>query len=328
MTISEVVASGDLDALVRLVDGLCSSRDWDGVVELRDRCRFAIERGLQLWPAAEYAEYRLALDAPGSHAGPVVTETAGRFALGPLWEVAASTHSWDELEPHLPSGPARTMAAHERVLRGDVVSPDDIDGGILELPLHIEDWEPTYPVAVYRSSEADFPAPDPGRFVANDTTPADVVVDPEANEALRALVRSWVEQSNGTVEVVAVEGDALGAIGALGHERFGSAQVTGSTAMAWMAWAAADGGAYGRRRGAPAGRFSAWWAAAALADLEWPPAPADLGDAVSELEWWLWEPEGTTSGWQLHLAVSDPAHGLGWAVSATDQRREEDVEDS
>ncbi|HEX9977948.1 MAG TPA: hypothetical protein VGB41_04885, partial [Acidimicrobiia bacterium] len=91
MTIKEAVDAGDLDRLTRLVDALCASRDWDGVVELRDRCRHAIERGLQLWPAAEFAEYRLALEAPGAYAGPVLVEGAGRFALGPLWEVAAST---------------------------------------------------------------------------------------------------------------------------------------------------------------------------------------------------------------------------------------------
>ena len=57
----EAVDRGDLDELVRLVDGLCGARDWDGVVMLRDRCRHALEeRGLQLWPAAEFAEYRLA----------------------------------------------------------------------------------------------------------------------------------------------------------------------------------------------------------------------------------------------------------------------------
>src|SRR3989304_8468425 len=85
MSIKETVDGGDLDALIRLVDGLCSSRDWDGVVEVRDRCRHALERGLQLWSAAEFAEYRLALEAPGSYAGAVLVEGAGRFALGPLW---------------------------------------------------------------------------------------------------------------------------------------------------------------------------------------------------------------------------------------------------
>src|SRR3990172_6099053 len=155
MSIKETVDGGDLDALIRLVDGLCSSRDWDGVVEVRDRCLHALERGLQLWPAAEYDEYRLAPHAPPAFAGRVVPEPAGRFALGPLWEVAASTHSWAELGPHLPSGPTRALAAHERVMRGEDVQGDPtIDPAVLEIPLMLERWEPQYPVATYRSSQA------------------------------------------------------------------------------------------------------------------------------------------------------------------------------
>src|SRR3989304_1665551 len=68
--VAEAVERGDLDALVRLVDGLASAREWDRIVEVRDRCRHALERGLQLWPAAEDAEYRLALEAPPAVAGP------------------------------------------------------------------------------------------------------------------------------------------------------------------------------------------------------------------------------------------------------------------
>ncbi len=33
--VAEAVDRGDLDALVRLVDGLCSARDWASVIELR-----------------------------------------------------------------------------------------------------------------------------------------------------------------------------------------------------------------------------------------------------------------------------------------------------
>ena len=64
-SLTEIVEQGDLDQLVRTVDQLCATRDWDGLVELRDRCRWALERGKQLWPAASLAEYRLALEAPG-----------------------------------------------------------------------------------------------------------------------------------------------------------------------------------------------------------------------------------------------------------------------
>ena len=44
---------------------------------------------------------------------------AGRFALGPLSEVAASTHTWAELAPHAPPGPLAAVTAHERVVRGE-----------------------------------------------------------------------------------------------------------------------------------------------------------------------------------------------------------------
>ena len=86
------VERGDVDELIRLVDSLCATREWDRLVELRDRCEQAIARGRQLWPVAAHAEYRLALEAPGRFAAIVLVEGAGRFAPGPLPEVAASTH--------------------------------------------------------------------------------------------------------------------------------------------------------------------------------------------------------------------------------------------
>jgi len=115
--IAEAVERGDLDELTRLIDALCEAREWDALVELRDRCARAVERGKQLWPAAHHAEYRLALEAPAPWAGSVLVEGAGRFALGPLSEVAASTHTWAELAPHAPAGPVAALAAHERVVR-------------------------------------------------------------------------------------------------------------------------------------------------------------------------------------------------------------------
>src|SRR5436309_15644255 len=97
--IVDAVEAGDLDELVRIIDGLCDAREWDGLVEVRERSHRALERGRQLWPAASYAEYRLALDAPAPYAALVLVEDAGRFALGPLYEVAASRHTWAELAP-------------------------------------------------------------------------------------------------------------------------------------------------------------------------------------------------------------------------------------
>ena len=325
--VGEAIARGDLDRLVRLVGDLCAAADWEGVVLLRDRSRAALERGLQLWPAAEYAEYRLALEAPGPFAGPVVVEGAGRFALGPLWEVAASTHSWEELAPHLPPGPARLLAAHERALRGeDLAAVPGIDPGGPELPLVLQAWEPRYPVAVFHAEKADFPGPArPDLRPLALPAPGPAVEDDETAEALAGLARPWAEQSNGKVEVALVEGTAAAAIAALRPSGVVAAPVDGAWALAAMAWAGASGGAYGRRRGAAAGRAAAWWAVAALADLDWPPAPERLGKALAAVPWLAWEPPEFALGWGLHLAGEIPGEGLGFAVAASDARREEPV---
>lgn len=326
--LNTAVAAGDLDALIRLVDGLSSAREWQRIVELRDRCRHALEqRGLQLWPAAEYAEYRLALDAPGSFAGAVVTEEAGRFALGPLWEVAASRLSWSELAPHLAPGPARALGAHERVMRGEDLTGDDtIDRHVLEIPLLLASWEPDYRVATFRSDEAEFEAPSrPSLSPIDLPGPGAGIDDDESIDALVDVGSVWAQQSNGSSRAVAVEGTAEGAIAALDHGSCAAAEVSGPDAMALVAWAAAGGGAYGRRRGSPVGRFVAWWLVATLADLAWPVDGTDLGSAVSAMRWLVWEPSGVTGGWSACVAVESPATGLAWALEALDSHREEDV---
>jgi hypothetical protein len=326
-SVVEAIGRGDLDALVRLVDTLCADADWEGLLLLRDRSRAALERGLQLWPAAEYAEYRLAREAPGPVAGPLVVEGAGRFSLGPLWEVAAGSHTWGEIGPHVPAGPARSLAAHERVLRGEDLSADPtIDRGVLDLPLVLEAWEPRYPVATFHAGRADFPSPAPANLESRPLPPAGrTAEDDESVEALVSLARPWAEQSNGRVEAVVVEGGAGEAIASLGHGQVLAGEVDGAGAMAWMAWAGASGGAYGRRRGGAAGRLAAWWAAATLAGLDWPAAPDRLGGAVTRMGWVLWEPPGFAFGWGLHLAGEVPGEGLGFAVEAEDSRREEDA---
>ena len=98
--------AGDLDELLRLVERYCDARDWDALARLHDRCRRGHETGQQLWPAAANAAYRLALDAPAAFAASVLEEGEGRFALGPLPEVAAQSHTWQELAPHAPASAA------------------------------------------------------------------------------------------------------------------------------------------------------------------------------------------------------------------------------
>jgi hypothetical protein len=317
------VERGDVDELIRLVDSLCASREWDRLVELRDRCEQAIARGRQLWPVAAHAEYRLALEAPGRFAAIVLVEGAGRFAPGPLPEVAASTHEWAELAPHARYGPPAVLAAHERVVRGEDLTGQTLPGPpVLDLPLRLAGWEPEYYLAHYRHDGVDLPGPPPSALEEVDVPapPPSGSHDP-ATDALLDAVRAWTEGSEGRAEAIAVRGDARAAVAGLGRDRVRMAEVAASEAMRTLAWAGASGGAHARRPGAAAGRFAAWWTGAALTGLleEWPVDAAALGNALTRLRWYAWDGGGAAAGWGLHLAIEDPSSGRSWAVAAIDQ---------
>ena len=133
--LAELVELGDPAALLRAVDGLCASRDWAGLVDLRQRLEEAVERGRPLWPVTTYVEYRMALDGPAPEAASVLRPGAARFALGPLTEVAATTHTFAELAPHLAVPAVAGAVAQERVLRGeDLREVPGAHGEVLELP--------------------------------------------------------------------------------------------------------------------------------------------------------------------------------------------------
>jgi hypothetical protein len=327
--LDEAVRGGDVDDLIRLVDACCATRDWDSLARLRARCDRAHQTGHQLWPAASHAAYRLALEAPAHHAAAVLVEGAGRFAPGPLPEVAAQHHSWAELAPHVVPGAPAMLAAHERVMRGEDLADVVFDGPpVLDLPTCLAEWEPTYPLAEYHEHEADFPTPASPPMAAIELPRASA---PErlddAAVALRDVTRIWTDGSNGRVEVAAVTGDVLDAIAALRHADATAApvhlaHVEPAVALAHLGWAGASGGAYGRRPGAAAGRFAALWAAAALTGLldVWPPEPDRLGDAVAELDWVLWNTAGPSTGWKIQLAVADHVRARSWALSAHDAR--------
>ncbi len=102
------------------------------------------------------------------------------------------------------------------------------------------------------------------------------------------------------------------------------APVGAGEAVALIGWAAASGGAYGRRRGAPIGRFAAWWLIAALVDLEWPVAPERMAEAAAALEWQVWEPLDLAPGWSASITIASVEHGLAWALEAHDTYREGD----
>lgn len=306
-----------------MIDGLCETRDWSGLVELRDRCVRAIERGRQLWPAAHHAEYRLALEAPGEWAARVLVEGAGRFALGPLAEVAACTHPWAELAPHAPATPTAALCAQERVVRGEDLRGIEVCGpDPLELPRVLLPWEPVYAVAQYRSHAADFPAPQVAEALQPVTLPAtfDRVERAGCARVLADLTAAWGAESEGSTEVASVRGDARAAVAALGHREARLAAITGADALALMAWAAASGGAHGRRRGAATGRLDALLALAVLTGRadEWPPDWGSLGRSLDDPAWFVWDAGGPVTGWALHLALEGRGEGIAYALAARD----------
>ncbi len=212
------------------------------------------------------------------------------------------------------------------MLRGEDLRDDESARAAgSELPLTCAPWEPAYLLPTYRPFEVELPGPPP-----LDLTPVvlpppgEPVDDRDAEDALRAAVEAWVVASNGAVATAAVRSGAEAAVAALGHPEVAWADVAAEEALARLAWAGASGGAHGRRRGAAAGRFAAWWALAALAglagpDAEWPPPADELGEAAASLRWAVWAPPGPRLGWSLHLAVEDPEDGLAWAIAATDR---------
>jgi hypothetical protein len=207
-------------------------------------------------------------------------------------------------------------------VRGEDLSDDDrVDRQVVELPLVLQPWEPRYPVAEYKAAEVDFGDPPAvSEWEAFEAEPAATVDDAETRRALVELATAWVTESNGRAEAVAVDGDAPGAIAALGARRGRLAHVDLADALAAMAWTGASGGAHGRRRGMAAGRFGAWWVLAALTGLldEWPVPPDDLGAAAASLRWYRWDTGEPETGWSLRLAVEDTQRGRAWAVSAVD----------
>ncbi|HLT96124.1 MAG TPA: DUF6183 family protein [Acidimicrobiia bacterium] len=317
--IRRAIEGSDTDELVRIVDGLVQGRDWQTMRTVRLLCEEAVERGKQLWAIPEYIRYRLALDGPPESAGPAVTEGPTRFTLGPLPEVVAGRLTWDDLDAHLEDGPERAFVAHERVVRGEDLEGASVDSMIMELPLRLLDWESRYTFPIYHSDRVEEPTPPfPEWSFEELPEPGPPVDDPDGIRALQAVTEHWVDSSNGRSVATCVEGDASRAVAALGLRRAALRRVDPATALAWIAWAAASGGAHGRRRGGAAGRFSAWWLATELGGEEWPPDPDRLGDAVHDLGWYLWHDGSPEIGWWLRVAIESPSEGIAWAVSAQD----------
>jgi Family of unknown function (DUF6183) len=319
--VEELVEAQDLNALLRVVDGLCAARSWDDLISLANRCEEALERGKQLWPIASHIDYRIALEAPGEYAAEVLVPESARFSHGPLTEVAASTHDWEELAPHIEYPQTAAYVAQERVLRGEVLGGDDrAHPEILGLPLALQSWEPVYALASYSGTYVEVAEPwEPAApLTAAEPVAPSTIDDPDVEEALLGLVTPWTNESNGAARVAVVEGDARGAASALTLGPFRMGALTAPEALQRLAWAAASGGAHGRRRGAALGRFLAWHAGAVLSGFDGPLDPVALGHALEDLRWYRFDEGAPEEGWVLRVTVEDPGTGWAAAIAATD----------
>ena len=327
--VSELIEAADMNALLRVVDGLCSTQSWEELIDLADRCEAALERGKQLWPIAAHIDYRIALEAPGEYAADVLESPLGRFALGPLTEVAASTHTWAELSPYVEADHAAAFVAQERVLRGeDLTGEPRAHPEVLELPLRLMDFEPHYALATYRSNVVEIADPwDPRPLQGVEPSPGRELDEDDLVHALLELVTPWTTESNGAARAVVVEGEAVEAISCIAFDELRMGPIEGADALKLMAWAAASGGAHGRRRGSALGRSLAWHTSVVLGDLPWPLDPAHLAAEIARLNWYRWDEASAEEGWALRLAVEDPDNGWAAAIGATDVLEDEDAEE-
>ena len=324
--LDRALADGDLDGLLRLIDDACDDGDWDVLEQVAVRSRPAHERGHQLWPAADHAEHRLALEAPAAQAAAAVLRDAVTFGIAALAEVAASTHTWGELDAHLGTvavGPLRSVVAHERVARGEDLTGVELFEDPIGLPLRLTPWEPAPTGPTIGAYAIDDPVPAAGRLDEVEPAGPAEAGGPDTAPGLSALLELtcvWAEQSNGRRSAVGVHGNAAQAVATLTGTAGRRRSLPAEEALALLAWAGASGGAHGRRRGMARGRFEAWWCAAALAglDTDWLPSVDEMGRAIGELDWWRFDDGTPPSGWHLQIAVEDPLDGLAWALSAGD----------
>ena len=318
--LDELIQRADLDGLVRHVDDACSARDWKHVLRIRDEARAAVKTGRQLWPIATLANYRLALWAPAELAVRALDDAARTFMPGPVSEILAVHHTWNDLEPFLAPDHDRSLVAYERALRGDVIPPSEHEA--LEIPFALAKWEPEYPVASYNDDGVldDMP-PLHTTWHSCATRTADSL-DDDTVHAFTRMMEPWTAHSNGQARAVVVEGELEDALGALQLTTTDFSELTPHSALQWLTWAASSGGAHGKRRGMASGRSEALWLLATFTGLDdtWPRSFDELGDVITnQLEFFAFTAANHSAReWWLQVAIVDPHEGLTAALIARD----------
>lgn len=329
--LERMVDRADLDELVRGIDALCATREWDRLFRLRSLTRSAIETGRQVWPATTLAEYRLALLAPAEWASRVLREDASRFGIGPLTEVIAQNHTWVELADHLENGPQREFVAHERSMRGEEITGVGTEIRVLDIPLALQPWEPEYSFPVYGDASVSHPNPADGwhqtwsPLTLNSADPELVLDDAATDDALRRLVDPWTTFSSGRARAIVVEGSPSDALSQVAFGDVEIAPLERDQLLHWLVWCGASGGAHGRRRGMASGRFAAWWLLGAIGGFtdDWDDLQrhGELSEAVREtLDAFTWSRWRTTHrhGYDLSVVAHDADEGIAIVLHAHD----------
>ncbi|MFE6055177.1 hypothetical protein ACFQ6N_30885 [Kitasatospora sp. NPDC056446] len=240
---------------------------------------------------------------------------------GPLWEVLATRHSWLRLAPLLGPAPVRRLVAHTRVLLGEDLSygaEPDPEGVPLRLePWEAAGWEDAARVREYlpgggaRSALLTLPASREG--LGEVELPAARAVGrpggPRVNRALVELsaLAPWAE-------VVCVRGQAPLAAASLADGR----RVVGGYLPFALAYPAlVRAAAVGRAQGCAHGRLGLWRALATMAGAEGP-EPGEVNALVDRMRCFTWH-EPAAGLHHLHVALEDPASGVAWAVSGSQE---------
>ncbi|MCC7078325.1 MAG: hypothetical protein IT198_14475 [Acidimicrobiia bacterium] len=327
-SVAELIEAEDVDALLRLVDSRVSSREWEELERLGEACRRAVERGRQLWSVATHADYRLALDAPAPFVARALARPVSRFTMGPLTEVAAARHTWEDLAGLLADPPAAAAFAQERILRGEDLRGDvRAQPDMFELPLVRAQAEVAVEglVPTYEADRLHVPDPLPPAAVATlgrvDACVADAAAMPEARPVWNDLFDIWTSQSGGDVRIATTRHGVECAVSLLAPDAHVGV-LTAGDALVRLEWAAATGAAHARRPGFAVGRFGGWWAAARLASVVWPfagTADAFVDEALTACEWMWFEPVPRPPGWVFGLAAARSG-GCATAVLARDAK--------
>lgn len=337
-SVGEMINAGDQTKVMQEIDRLSDADDWYGLLELSSRCRIAsTERGKPLWGCAAHAEYRIALDASPQVAALVMDTELGPFALGPVPEVVASAHDFEEMLVHIPTRitPQWEMFVYECVARGDDVVAGGLDVDVAarleadhEVPLVLSSWEPEYSAPKFRKDKVEVNRPallslrelstSKIETGGNETGEDETISDPDSTSALYALVASWCSQSNGVARVVATE-SLQSAVHYVDPSAKDVVAVDAAAAVSAMVWAGADGGAHGKRNGLARGRALMRNALASLGDADLRDEEA-FGRTLKEFSWFSWDVPRTGQGWSLALAAQDNVDQVAFAVFATDHR--------